>query len=394
MKLNISTYFRNIAAKKLSYVEVDLMASNQHEFNGVLGLRDLFGPKKIEMDGVFIRLDDNPDNIIREDAPLTWYDAREKHPTRTEYRLYYGTNEPMSLSSANDLVVIGRTKDEETLVLIAPEDSTSEKQLLWLFNVVSLSNRFQTKDLLVNDLELSYSKLIILNALEIETVKQKEDLLPEMIHLFKGKFPSTAKFSAYARSKAKEINPVTNPDLALITWLETEEQLFKTMENYFVSTKLDEGFKDVEEFISYSLSVQNRRKSRAGHAFEHHLAAILDTNDLPFSKGQKTERNNKPDFLFPGIDQYNDPGFESGKLTMLGVKTTVKDRWRQVLSEADRIPLKHLITLEPAISLNQTNEMISQNIQLVIPVPLMDSFSEQQLKNIISLKEFIGSLNN
>ena len=27
--------------------------------------------------------------------------------------------------------------------------------------------------------------------------------------------------------------------------------------------------------------------------------------------------------------------------SMLGVKTTCKDRWRQVLSEADRIPQKH-----------------------------------------------------
>jgi hypothetical protein len=30
---------------------------------------------------------------------------------------------------------------------------------------------------------------------------------------------------------------------------------------------------------------------------------------------------------------------------MLGVKTTCSDRWRQVLAEADRIQLKHLLTL-------------------------------------------------
>ena len=35
---------------------------------------------------------------------------------------------------------------------------------------------------------------------------------------------------------------------------------------------------------------------------------------------------------------------------MLGVKSTRKDRWRQVLAEADRIDDKHLLTLETAIS--------------------------------------------
>lgn len=43
--------------------------------------------------------------------------------------------------------------------------------------------------------------------------------------------------------------------------------------------------------------------------------------------------------------------------TMLGVKSTCKDRWRQVLSEAKRIDNKHLATLEPGISENQTAEM-------------------------------------
>ena len=42
---------------------------------------------------------------------------------------------------------------------------------------------------------------------------------------------------------------------------------------------------------------------------------------------------------------------------MLAAKTSCKDRWRQVLAEADRIRTKHLLTLEPAISKIQTAEM-------------------------------------
>jgi hypothetical protein len=33
---------------------------------------------------------------------------------------------------------------------------------------------------------------------------------------------------------------------------------------------------------------------------------------------------------------------------MLGSKSTLKDRWRQVLDEADRITHKHLLTLSRA----------------------------------------------
>ena len=46
------------------------------------------------------------------------------------------------------------------------------------------------------------------------------------------------------------------------------------------------------------------------------------------------------------------------------VKSTCKDRWRQVLTEADRIEKKYLFTLEAAISNNQTDEMQAKNVQL------------------------------
>lgn len=54
--------------------------------------------------------------------------------------------------------------------------------------------------------------------------------------------------------------------------MEQEELLFRTLERHIVSTRLKEGFGneklDVDVFISFSLSVQNRRKSRVGYALE------------------------------------------------------------------------------------------------------------------------------
>ncbi|MGS1123034.1 type II restriction endonuclease [Rhodanobacter sp. UC4436_H3] len=92
--------------------------------------------------------------------------------------------------------------------------------------------------------------------------------------------------------------------------------------------------------------------------------------------------------MFPGRSEYHDPNFAEGMLAMLGVKTTCKDRWRQVLSEAQRIPNKHLLTLESAISENQTAEMTAWHLTLVVPKPLQESYTDAQRKWLWGVNEF------
>jgi len=112
----------------------------------------------------------------------------------------------------------------------------------------------------------------------------------------------------------------------------------------------DDSGADVDGFLKFSLGVQNRRKSRAGYAFGHHTEAILQAHNLRYKREATTEKRNAADFLFPGEEEYANTSYPVSGLTMLGVKTTCKDRWRQVLAEANRISEKHLLTLEPAIS--------------------------------------------
>ena len=63
------------------------------------------------------------------------------------------------------------------------------------------------------------------------------------------------------------------------------------------------------------------------------------------------------------------------RLTMLGAKSTCKDRWRQVLAEAEKISRKHLLTLEPGISEPQTHQMEASSLQLVVPQPVQGSYT-------------------
>ena len=55
---HLSSYFTGVAAKRLSAVEVNPETSNQHEFNGVQGLKSIFGEQRITVDAHFIYFGD------------------------------------------------------------------------------------------------------------------------------------------------------------------------------------------------------------------------------------------------------------------------------------------------------------------------------------------------
>ncbi|MNG22126.1 Type-2 restriction enzyme EcoRII [compost metagenome] len=75
---------------------------------------------------------------------------------------------------------------------------------------------------------------------------------------------------------------------------------------------------------------------------------------------------------------------------MLASKSSCKDRWRQVLAEAARVKRKHLLTLEPAISTHQTNEMENYNLQLVVPRKVMPTYTTNQQRWLMDIGSYIS----
>jgi hypothetical protein len=395
----LSQYFNGVALKRLSTVEVDLMTSHQHEFNGVKGLREILGKPegKVEYQSKFLYLTDHEDDPIIEDGFLTWYDARQKARLergvmRSEYRLYFPTNQVSQCAAVGDLLLIARRPDNTLLAIVAEQETTIAKQIMWLFGFSDVSHPgFSIReDLETEQDRIEFASRFILESIGVVVETSEETWLDVMLEKFKGSFPTTKEFSAFARSTLRDINPQDGSDDVLMAWLEREEILFRTLERHFIGDRLAQGFDDdVDGFISFSLSVQNRRKSRVGYALEHHLEHIFADYGLRYTRSAVTENKTKPDFLFPGHAEYHNPDFDSLKLTMLGVKSTCKDRWRQVLAEANRIEHKHLLTLEAAISSNQTNEMQAKNLQLVLPRKLHESYTETQRKWIMDVSSFI-----
>ena len=60
----------------------------------------------------------------------------------------------------------------------------------------------------------------------------------------------------------------------------------------------------------------------------------------------------------------------------------------QVLEEANRIERKHLITLEPAVSVDYTNAMRDSKLQLVIPSQLFPTYTPSQQEWLMDVGGF------
>jgi hypothetical protein len=175
-----------------------------------------------------------------------------------------------------------------------------------------------------------------------------------------------------------------------------EFSIFKSVEEAFYLPRIEKGFPNIDTFLSLSQTILQSRKSRSGKSLELHTRQILSEERLEigthFSHGATIEGNKKPDFLFPSARAYGDDAFPADRLRMLAAKTTVKDRWRQILNEADRIHTKHLLTLQEGVSENQFREMREAHVQLVVPKKLHEKYPKSVRPHLVTLESFIAEV--
>lgn len=210
-------------------------------------------------------------------------------------------------------------------------------------------------------------------------------------------FPSAFDMSLAARTIHNNVynnvqQIITNPDSILLKWTEEEFRLFRAIEQARYGHIVFNGFKSVEDFIVFANQVLNRRKSRAGKSLEYHLSAIFDGNKISYTSQCVTEGKKRPDFLFPSKEAYYDTTFSIEKICTLAAKTTCKDRWRQILNEANRLrdQNKYLCTMQQGISSDQMDEMESEKVVLVVPEPYITYYPKEKRSNIWTLTNFVN----
>jgi type II restriction enzyme len=209
-------------------------------------------------------------------------------------------------------------------------------------------------------------------------------------------FPSSERMSEEARFIQNKVYDhkeyiCSKPDQKLLDWTEAEYRLFRAIENSRYGKLISSGFPSVEDFISVANQVLNRRKSRAGKSLEHHLSALFDENKIAYTAQATTEGNKRPDFIFPSESAYKSMSFPTDRITLLAAKTTCKDRWRQVINEADRLRggNKYLCTLQQGISSSQLAEMAAEKVVLVVPEPYISTYPKENQKAIWPIAKFI-----
>ena len=125
---------------------------------------------------------------------------------------------------------------------------------------------------------------------------------------------------------------------------------------------------------------------------ERHLRVVFNEEKIVYAPQPTTESGNRPDFIFPSQAAYDNPAYPAGRLRMLAAKTTVKERWRQIIEEANRIPVKHLITLQQGVSENQFAQMRHANVRLVVPKSLHSNYPQSVRQELMTLQDFVGEM--
>jgi type II restriction enzyme len=299
--------------------------------------------------------------------------------TRNEYRLTrFGRGFPfLTENNVGDLFILCHINEDyyEGFILQTDEDI---EEFFVAFNISA------------NETNRLIDKAITVSA---------EDNLLHCFDLYlatlRGDFPNTIELATRARNcyiSSFNIQPgqlLTNPDKELLNWLSSEYQLFKAIENVRYGERIKTPFESVEQLVECANTILNRRKSRAGKSLEHHLSEVFTRFQLHYETQVVTEENKRPDFIFPDIQSYQNHLFDNSHLVFLASKTTCKDRWRQILNEADRIRIKHLFTLQQGISRNQLSEMYNAGVRLVVPKQYISSFPEDYRERILSLNDFV-----
>lgn len=300
--------------------------------------------------------------------------------TRNEYRLTrFGRGFPfLTENNVGDLFILSHMADDyyEGYVLQTDEDI---EDFFADFNISS------------NETNRLIEKRIVVTAEEklLQCFKQYLSSLTV-------DFPTTTDLATNARNcyirsfGVKTSVILAHPDIQLLNWLDAEYQLFKTIENNRYNERIKNPFSTVEELVECANTILNRRKSRAGKSLEHHLSEIFNSFQLNYQTQIITEENKRPDFIFPNSEGYHNTKYSSDKLVFLASKTTCKDRWRQILNEADRIKVKHLFTLQQGISVNQLAEIYKYDVCLVVPKPYLNTFPDKYKDKILTLEGFVN----
>ena len=140
-------------------------------------------------------------------------------------------------------------------------------------------------------------------------------------------------------------------------------------------------FMDLNNFY---MSIFQSRKVRAGKVFEVIIGTLFKKCNYPFD--EQIIINGKPDFLLPSEEAYKKNPMDCIIFT---AKRTLRERWRQIVTEGTKAYGFFLTTLDNDITKSQLDEMKNNKIYIVLPREIVASVPAYQSQaNVISYEDF------
>lgn len=141
-------------------------------------------------------------------------------------------------------------------------------------------------------------------------------------------------------------------------------------------------FNELDKFF---LSISQSRKSRAGGAFEFIIREMLIKLEYPFSE-QVVIGGAKPDYVLPSEEYFLERPLDSILLT---AKRTLRERWRQIVTEANRAYGYFLATIDKKVSQNQIKQTSEHKVYIVVPESIKQEITHYKTAyNVISFENF------
>jgi hypothetical protein len=188
------------------------------------------------------------------------------------------------------------------------------------------------------------------------------------------------EFAIYKREEASYYGP------------RLAEALYGNGRNRNVSDAVTFLVENFEVIYQICLSAGQTRKTRAGGSFETHVARMLRDGDVPHSP-QLLFNGRKPDFVLPSKKLYLDINVNREQALVLALKTTLRERWTQVLSESTGCPI-FLATLDEGVPKATLDKLSNAAITLVVPESFKTSkYAEYQShSSVVTFKNFFKDM--
>ena len=200
---------------------------------------------------------------------------------------------------------------------------------------------------------------------DVEWIKANFSKLVESVQLDAYQEYLAAERSAGAKAIAEVMLPLVGANA-------TAEQAIEVMGQYF--SALDRFF----------LGVGQGRKPRAGKAFELLIRELFGRLGYPFAS--QPIINGQPDFVLPSLEHFIR---HAPDCIIFTVKRTLRERWRQIVTEGTRGLGFFLATIDEDVSARDLPEMLRSRITLVVPERLKHMRSDyEQAPNVVSFEYF------